>query len=185
MTGADQAGGGTLVAGVGNIFLGDDGFGVEVARRLATQELPPGVAVVDSGVRGVDLAYRLLEGYRTAVLIDATVRGGLPGTVYLIDARAALSATPQPGMGLDGHRMTPDAVLALLGTLSAGLGTGAPERVLVVGCEPETVEEGIGLSPPVEAAVDHAVRMVLRLLAEPPTVTADAAPDAVIGVAEN
>ncbi|MFE6056668.1 hydrogenase maturation protease [Kitasatospora sp. NPDC056446] len=151
-----------LVAGVGNVFLGDDGFGVETVRRLGAHPLPPGVDVVDTGVRGVDLAYRLLDGYRTAVLVDATCRGGAPGTVYLIEA----SAEPAEAPVLDGHRMGPDAVLGLLATLAAGTGGEPPGRVLVVGCEPAVLEEGIGLSEPVAAAVDEAVRVVLRVVDE-------------------
>jgi hydrogenase maturation protease len=153
-----------LVAGLGNIFLGDDGFGVEAAARLARRTLPPGVEVADIGVRGVHLAYRLLEGYGTAVLLDATARGGAPGTLYLIDHAEA--AAPAPGdVLIDGHRMTPDAVLALLGTLSEGTGGSRPDRVAVVGCEPACLEEGIGLSAAVEGALDEAVEAVLRLLA--------------------
>ncbi|MEV7773473.1 hydrogenase maturation protease [Kitasatospora sp. NPDC086791] len=151
-----------LVAGVGNIFLGDDGFGVEAVRRLSAHPLPTGVEVVDVGVRGVDLAYRLLDGHRTAVLLDATCRGGAPGTVYLIEAAAEPLEVPQ----LDGHRMGPDAVLALLATLAAGTGGEPPGRVLVVGCEPASLEEGIGLSAPVAAAVEEAVHVVLRILDE-------------------
>ncbi|GAB7184741.1 hydrogenase specific C-terminal endopeptidases [Kitasatospora sp. Ki12] len=157
MTGAK-----VLVAGVGNIFLGDDGFGVETVRRLSAHRLPEGVEAVDVGVRGVDLAYRLLDGYRTAVLVDATCRGGAPGTVYLIEA----AAEPLEAPVLDGHRMGPDAVLALLATLAAGTGGEPPGRVLVVGCEPASLEEGIGLSAPVAAAVDEAVQMVLRVVDE-------------------
>ncbi|GHF71747.1 peptidase M52 [Kitasatospora xanthocidica] len=157
MTGAK-----VLVAGVGNIFLGDDGFGVETVRRLSAHRLPEGVEAVDVGVRGVDLAYRLLDGYRTAVLVDATCRGGAPGTVYLIEA----AAEPLEAPVLDGHRMGPDAVLALLATLAAGTGGDPPGRVLVVGCEPASLEEGIGLSAPVAAAVDEAVQMVLRVVDE-------------------
>ncbi|MFE4517604.1 hydrogenase maturation protease, partial [Kitasatospora sp. NPDC056783] len=130
-----------LVAGVGNIFLGDDGFGVETVRRLSAHPLPAGVEVVDVGVRGVDLAYRLLDGHRTAVLVDATCRGGPPGTVYLIEADPG---QPSEAPVLDGHRMGPDAVLALLATLAAGTGGRPPGRVLGVGCEPASLEEGSG-----------------------------------------
>ncbi|WP_406208369.1 hydrogenase maturation protease [Kitasatospora sp. NBC_01560] len=149
-----------LVAGVGNIFLGDDGFGVETVRRLAGHPLPPDVEVLDVGVRGVHLAYQLLDGYRLLLLVDATARGGDPGTVYLIEPEAGPVESPV----LDGHRMGPDAVLALLATLAAGTDGSAPDRVLVVGCEPESLEEGIGLSAPVEAAVDEAVGVILRLV---------------------
>ncbi|MCX4825557.1 hydrogenase maturation protease [Streptomyces sp. NBC_01142] len=153
----------TLVAGVGNIFLGDDGFGVETVRRLAEERLPEHVEVVDIGVRGVHLAYQLLDGYDTLVLVDATARGGEPGTLYLIDAGTPGGIEPQDAV-LDGHRMSPDAVLALLDTLCAGTGGIPPRRRLVVGCEPACVEEGIGISPPVAAAVPEAVRLVLGIV---------------------
>ncbi|MCT4353940.1 hydrogenase maturation protease [Streptomyces sp. Je 1-79] len=155
----------TLVAGVGNIFLGDDGFGVETLRRLTREELPSSVELADVGVRGVHLAYELLDGWDTLVLVDVTARGGEPGTLYLIDASKAEERTsgtePAP---LDGHRMTPDAVLALLDTLCAGTGAAPPRRILVVGCEPACLDEGIGLSPQVAAAVPEAVRMVTELV---------------------
>jgi hydrogenase maturation protease len=157
----------TLVAGAGNIFLGDDGFGVEAARVLARQDLPAGVEVADIGIRGVHLAYQLLDGYDALVLLDATARGGEPGTLYVIDATGPGSGQPAEGVPLDGHRMSPDAVLALLDTLCAGTGAKPPGRTLVVGCEPATVEEGIGLSPPVAAAVPQAVRLVTELVTEP------------------
>jgi hydrogenase maturation protease len=156
----------TLVAGIGNIFLGDDGFGVEAVRRLSTHPLPDDVDVVDTGVRGVHLAYQMLDGYRTVVLVDATARGGSPGTVYLIDE--AESRGDAQDVLIDGHRMSPDTVLALLDTLSAGTGGSRPERVCVVGCEPACLEEGIGLSDPVAAAVDEAVGVVLRILRDDP-----------------
>lgn len=155
-----------LVAGIGNVFLGDDGFGVEVVRRLCEHPLPPHAEAVDFGVRGVHLAYRMLDGYRTVVLVDATARGGTPGTVYLIDATAPEPAPRTPF--LDGHQMTPDTVLALLDALSAGTGGERPRRVLVLGCEPAAVEEGIGLSEPVSAAVEEAVRRVRRIVDEEP-----------------
>lgn len=165
----------TLVAGVGNIFLGDDGFGVETVRRLAAGPLPEHVEAVDIGVRGVHLAYQLLDGYDTFVLLDATARGGSPGTLYLIEPGAPGeqgagqdAEEGEPGHALlDGHRMSPDAVLALLGTLCAGTGSTPPRRTLVVGCEPACVEEGIGLSAAVAAAVPEAVRLVLSLLDGP------------------
>ncbi|MGO4462695.1 hydrogenase maturation protease [Streptomyces sp. M-16] len=167
--------GAVLVAGIGNVFLGDDGFGVEAVRALAAHPLPAHVEAVDFGVRGVHLAYQLLDGYDTLVLVDATARGGVPGTLYLIDASAGDAGPLSPGPGspgspgaavLDGHHMSPDTVLALLGTLCAGTGATPPRRTLVVGCEPACVEEGIGLSGPVAAAVPEAVRMLLDLLRE-------------------
>jgi hydrogenase maturation protease len=152
-----------LVAGLGNIFLSDDGFGVGAAALLARCELPPGVEVVDIGVRGVHLAYQLLDGYDTVVLLDATAQGGEPGTVYLVDhAEEVVSETAV----IDGHRMTPDAVLALLATLGAGTGGSMPRRVVVVGCEPACLDEGIGLSAPVAASLDEAVAVVLNVLSD-------------------
>lgn len=154
-----------LVAGVGNIFLGDDGFGVEVAQRLAGADLPAGVKVVDFGIRGVHLAYELLDGYDLAILVDAAPRGGEPGTLYVIepDLSAADDAEGDGdeggGPALDAHGMDPAAVLSLLGVLG-----GRIDRVLVVGCEPEDADEGIGLSASVAGAVDRAVALVRELI---------------------
>lgn len=148
-----------LIAGVGNIFLGDDGFGCEVARRLAEEPLPSDVRVVDFGIRGVHLAYEMLEGYELVVIVDATQRGGPPGTLYLIEADAQLPDT-FPGLStVDAHGMDPARALALAHTLGA-----VRARVLVVGCEPANLEERIGLSEPVASAVEQAVRMVRELV---------------------
>ena len=154
----------TLVACLGNIFLSDDGFGVEVARRLARQDLPEGVRVTDYGIRGMHLAYDLAEGFDTTILVDTAQRGDEPGTVYLIEPEP--QAGPQAGQGdaasltlFNAHGMQPDLVLSLAGSLGGDAG-----RVLVVGCEPATLEEGIGLSAPVAAAVDEAAAMVTRLV---------------------
>jgi hydrogenase maturation protease len=148
-----------LVAGIGNLFLGDDGFGPEVARRLAGADLPEGVQVADVGIRGVHLAYQLLDGYDLVVLIDASPRGGEPGSVYVIEPTVDAAARQAPMV--DAHDMGPGAVLALLEALG-----GTPGRVLVVGCEPAEVGEGIGLSGPVAAAVDRAVEVVRELVTE-------------------
>lgn len=166
-----------LVAGVGNIFLGDDGFGVETVRRLAAERLPEGVETADIGVRGVHLAYQLLDGYDTVVLVDATERGQEPGTLYLIEPDAPDAVEPRNAQ-LDGHKMSPDAVLALLGTLCAGTGARPPGRTLVLGCEPASVEEGIGLSPSVAAAVPEAVRMIMGLLRDGEQKTSASPPEA-------
>ncbi len=148
-----------LIAGVGNIFLGDDGFGVEVAGRLATAELPDWVRVADYGISGMHLAYDLAEGYDTTILIDAAPRGDVPGTVYVIEPEIGKAPTNRGNPLLDAHGMQPDVVFGMLDLLGADAG-----RVLVVGCEPASVDEGIGLSPPVTAAVDEAVRIVLDLV---------------------
>src|SRR5579875_1120858 len=114
-----------LVAGVGNIFLGDDGFGVEVARRLADAGLPDWVRVADYGISGMHLAYDLAEGFETTILVDATPRGGDPGTVYVMEldpAAPSAAAAPEPGRGiplLDGHGMQPDVVFGMLNLLGA------------------------------------------------------------------
>jgi hydrogenase maturation protease len=152
-----------LVAGVGNIFLSDDGFGVEVAGRLASETLPPEVKVADFGIRGVHLAYELLEGYDVLVLIDAVARGDPPGTVTLIEHRS----DDDDGSGGDGvlaamdaHGMDPAAVLAMVNDMG-----GDVPRVLVVACEVASVEEGIGLSDEVAAAVPAAVTAVTETVA--------------------
>src|ERR1700687_6162065 len=117
-----------LVAGVGNIFLSDDGFGVEVARRLSSVALPEGVKVVDFGIRGIHLAYELLDGYETAILVDAARRGGQPGTLYVIEPPLD-PGNEQSAALLNAHGMQPDAVLGLLGVLG-----GHVQHVIVVGC---------------------------------------------------
>jgi hydrogenase maturation protease len=144
-----------LVAGIGNLFLGDDGFGVEVLRRLSQRPLPEGVRAVDFGIRGVDLAYALLENWEAAIFVDATPRGGAPGTLYLLEPR-----TDGPP-SIEAHSMDPVRVLSLARELGP-----IPPVLRVVGCEPADVEEGIGLSPQVEAAVEPAIERIKTLLAE-------------------
>jgi hydrogenase maturation protease len=160
-----------LIAGVGNIFLGDDGFGPAVARRLAAEDLPGWVRVADYGTSGMHLAYDLADGYDMAVLIDAAPRGGEPGTVSVLDVAAEHRLNPAaPGGPLgasrlfDAHGMQPDVVLGVLDMLSDG--TAARTRILVVGCEPASVDYGMELSEPAAGAVDEAVRVVLGLVAE-------------------
>ena len=177
----------TLVAGVGNIFLGDDGFGVEVARRLAGVELPEGVKVADFGIRAVHLAYELLDGYDTAILIDATPQGEPPGTLFVIEPEVDAShkeAAVQEGQTplIDAHGLTPTEVLTLLQSLG-----GSVERLLVVGCEPAEVTERIGLSETVEAVVDQAVQLVQELVqgsGERPKVQGSGEPPKVQGSGE-
>ncbi|MGH9076732.1 MAG: hydrogenase maturation protease [Acidimicrobiales bacterium] len=155
-----------LVAGVGNIFFGDDGFGVEVARHLLAGSLPAGAKVEDFGIRGVHLAYELLGGYQTLVLVDAVSRGDPPGTVSVIEHDAAGDGGGTLA-AVDAHGMDPLAVLAMAADLGAGVG-----RVLVVACETADVTEGIGLSAPVAEAVPRAAAAVVDLLATliPPAV---------------
>jgi hydrogenase maturation protease len=146
----------TLVAGIGNIFLGDDGFGLEVIRRLSTMPVPEGVTVADFGNRGIHLAYEILDGYDRVVLVDALAHGGAPGAIALFEVdsdRFGEDAAP------DSHDMHPAAVLAFVRSIG---GTSPP--VIVVGCEPACLGEGIGLSAAVEASIDEAVRAVLELV---------------------
>jgi hydrogenase maturation protease len=149
-----------LVAGVGNIFLGDDGFGVEVAGHLDPTAVPSGVKIADFGIRGVHLAYELLEGYDTLVLIDAVSRGDAPGTLSVIEHAAGDTVEGGTLAAMDAHGMDPGAVLAMAGDLGA-----AVDRVLVVGCEAADVGDGIGLSSVVTEAVPLAVDAVYQLLA--------------------
>ena len=147
-----------LVAGIGNIFLGDDGFGCEVVRRLGERELPEGVEVRDFGIRGMDLAYALMEPYEAIVFVDAVPRGEEPGTVYLIEADV-----PDEGeVALDTHGMDPVSVIRLARVLGAEV-----PSTLVVGCEPKVILSGedyddvlMELSEPVQRAVDEAVKLV-------------------------
>jgi hydrogenase maturation protease len=146
-----------LVAGIGNLFLSDDGFGSEVARRLGGQPLPEGVKVVDYGIRGMHLAYDLLDGYDTLVVVDAMPGEGEPGDLTVLSV-----GTDDLGDGeYDAHGMAPVAVLANLGQLGGSL-----PPTFVVGCHPASVDEGMGLSPAVEAAVDGAVSLIHELLEE-------------------
>jgi hydrogenase maturation protease len=153
----------TLVAGIGNIFCRDDGFGVEVANRLANRPLPDGVRVADFGIRGVHLAYELLEGYHALVLVDAVPLAEAPGTVVVLepetDGRLRTGEGEAPS--LDAHAMSPDVVLATLAHLGGSL-----ERIYVVGCQPACLDDGIGLSPAVEAAVEGAVQLCVSLVAD-------------------
>jgi hydrogenase maturation protease len=142
-----------LVAGCGNVFLADDGFGVEVAQRLLAEGVPDGVVVRDTGIRGVHLVYELLDGWDTVIVVDASPRGEAPGTLSLIEPDP--DADPAQAAMLDAHSMNPDAVLAMADILGGEIG-----RVLVVACEPAEITERIGLSPVVAAAVDGAVAMV-------------------------
>jgi hydrogenase maturation protease len=155
-----------LIACVGNIFLGDDAFGCEVAKRLAGEKLPAGVRLVDYGIGGMHLAYDLANGYETTILVDAAPRGGEPGTVTVIEVDPEEHRNPakdsgvlQGSMLFDAHGMQPDVVFGILDLLGGEAG-----RILVVGCEPGSVEYGMELSEPVAAAVDEAARIVLDMV---------------------
>lgn len=148
-----------LVAGVGNTFLRDDGFGCEVIKRLKGHDLPIGVAAVDYGTGGLDLAYEVMRGYAALVLVDTSRQGDEPGTLYLMEPdEAEFAGAIEDGDALNPHAMDPATVLRFVKLVG-----GWPGRVVVVACEPtELTEMGIGLSPPVAAAVDPAVELVLE-----------------------
>lgn len=160
-----------LIAGIGNIFLGDDGFGSAVAQRLLHQRYPEGVRVVDIGIRGMDLAYMLLDDYDTLILVDTVSRGGTPGTLYLIAPEQPDDGVETGGeagrRAVETHSMDPVKVLAFAVALGARL-----PHTLVVGCEPGPLDGNgddelrMGLSAAVQAAVDEAVRMVDELVQE-------------------
>jgi hydrogenase maturation protease len=152
-----------LVAGIGNIFLGDDAFGVEVVRRLANRKLPEGVRVSDFGIRGFDLAYALQDGYETTILVDACPHGNAPGTLYVIELDLKSLDDPESAQALvEAHAMNPVNVLRMARAMNIEV-----KNILLVGCEPETLggEEGqMGLSAPVEAALEEAVTLVESLI---------------------
>ncbi|MDX2029197.1 MAG: hydrogenase maturation protease [Blastocatellia bacterium] len=154
-----------LIACIGNIFLGDDGFGVEVAARLAGRAWPDGVRVVDFGARARDLAYALLDEHDAIVLVDATQRGGRPGTLYLIEPDPAEIAATEHDETTRGESHGLDPMRALRISRSMG---ARYNRLLLVGCEPETFgpegEGRLGLSAPVEAALDEAASMIESLV---------------------
>jgi hydrogenase maturation protease len=148
-----------LVAGVGNVFLGDDGFGVEVVRLLSMEPVSAAVRLADFGIRGVHLGYELLDGsYEEVLLVDTMVRGGEPGTLYLVEIDVlpeSRSAAPDP------HRMDLRAVLSWVRAHGGELG-----RVRLVACEPLSLEEELGLSPPVERGAREAAHWIRELLEE-------------------
>jgi hydrogenase maturation protease len=153
-----------LIAGIGNIFLGDDAFGSEVARRMMSHPLPDGVRVVDFGIRGLDLAYAMLDDRDATILVDAVPRGGPPGTLYVIEPDTIeVGDLVESGPVVEGHGMDPVKVLRMVAAMG-----GRPRHVLVVGCEPMTLgseeDPAMGLSPPVESAVGEAVRLIESLV---------------------
>ncbi len=154
-----------LIAGIGNIFLGDDGFGVEVAQQLSTYDFPASVRTADFGIRGFDLAYALQDGYETTILIDAFPHGQPPGTVYVVepDPNDPAASLAQPNF-VEPHAMNPMNVLRMASAMHGPL-----KRVLLVGCEPSTFggEEGhMGLSSPVQAAIPEAVKVIEHLVSK-------------------
>jgi hydrogenase maturation protease len=151
-----------LIAGIGNIFLGDDAFGCEVVKHLSKRTWPEHVRVVDFGIRGFDLVYALLEEYDVTILVDATPRGHAPGTLYTIEPDLNELETFEATMVVETHGMNPLKVLGMVKSMG-----GQFKKILLVGCEPETLgpEEGLmGLSAPVEAAVSNAVNIVESLI---------------------
>jgi hydrogenase maturation protease len=144
-----------LVAGIGNIFCSDDGFGSEVARRLASRPVPDRVKVVDYGIRGMHLAYDLLEGYDGLVIVDALPHQGAPGDLVVLEVGPDDLGTAQ----LDAHAMAPVAVLAGLGLMGGEL-----PPTYIVGCEPGELGDGMGLTAAVEGAVDRAIEAVLGVI---------------------
>src|SRR2546423_13212736 len=147
-----------LVAGIGNIFLGDDGFGVEVAERLRHEPPIGDVDIADFGIRGIHLAYELADGrYDAAILVDAVARGGEPGTLYTMEPEVDDDVGTDAA---DAHSLTPATVLAWLRR------TGVNCRVVVVGCEPASLDEAIALSPAVAGSIDGAVKLVREVVAK-------------------
>jgi hydrogenase maturation protease len=152
-----------LVAGIGNIFLGDDAFGVEVARRLATVGLPEGAHVVDFGIRGLDLTYALLDGYESVILVDAAPRGGRPGTLSVLELPRGDPDAGGDGLLVEGHNLDPARVVRLATALGAHVG-----RLFLVACEPSPIDEsadfGAGLSAAALAAVYEAIPLITTLV---------------------
>ena len=152
-----------LVAGIGNSWLRDDGFGGEVVKRLEVRELPEGAVVLDFGTGGLDLAYEVMRGYDALVLVDVSRQGGEPGTLYVMEAsEEEVEAGIEDGQVINPHAMDPQTVLRFVKTIGAW-----PGKVVVIACEPAQVEEmGLGLSDEVARAVDGAVDLVAKTVGE-------------------
>jgi hydrogenase maturation protease len=152
-----------LIAGVGNAWLRDDGFGGEVARRLSEVELPAGVSVMDAGTGGLDLAYEVMRGYDALVILDVSPQGGEPGTLYVMEPdEDAVPGQIEDGDVINPHAMDPQTVLRFVKSVGAW-----PGKVVVIACEPEQVSEmGWGLSERVQDAVARAVALVLETVDE-------------------
>src|SRR5581483_44765 len=129
-----------LVSGFGNIFFGDDAYGNEVARLLSSESWPSDVRVVDFGIRGMHVAFDMLDGYELVIFIDAVSRGGTPGTLYVIEPEALTSTTP------DAHAMELHSALAFYDGLARDLHADKQPKIIVIGCEPESLHEGMGIS---------------------------------------
>ena len=151
-----------LVAGVGNAWLQDDAFGGECARRLEAAGAPPGVTVMDFGTGGLDLAYELMRGYDALVLLDASRQGGEPGTLYVLEPELAdFAGAIEDGETISPHAMDPGSMLRFVNAIG-----GFSGRIVVIGCEPGDVDTvGLGLTPPVEAAVERALALVGETIA--------------------
>ena len=152
-----------LVAGVGNAWMQDDGFGGEVARRLEQRELPSGVTVMEFGAGGLDLAYEIMRGYHALVLLDVSRQGGEPGTLYVIEPDPEeFGGAIEDGEAINPHGMDPKTVLRFVTAVG-----GFSGKVVVIACEPAEIEDlGMGLSPAVEAAVGKAVDLVVDTIEE-------------------
>lgn len=152
-----------LVAGIGNAWMGDDGFGAEVVKRLAAEQVPRGVAVMDFGTGGLNLAYEVMRGYDALLILDISEQGGTPGTLYVIEAdEGAVQGGIEDGDTLNPHGMDPKTVLRFVKSIGAW-----PGKVVVIACEPHTVAEiGFQLSESVAGAVEPAVELVLQTIAE-------------------
>jgi hydrogenase maturation protease len=152
-----------LVAGIGNAWMKDDGFGSEVVKVLSQRSLPAGVSVIDFGTGGLDLAYEVMRGYDGLILVDISRQGEPPGTLYVMEADPAdVDGSIEDGQALDPHGMDPETVLRFVKYVG-----GWPGRVLVVACEPEQIEDfGVGLSHAVRAAVQRAADVVIESVAQ-------------------
>ena len=152
-----------LVAGVGNSWLRDDGFGGEVARRLSARTMPSGVAVMDAGTGGLDLAYEVMRGYDALVIVDVSQQGGEPGTLYVMEPdEQSVDGNIADGEAINPHGMDPKTVLRFVKSIGAW-----PGRVVVVACEPADVSDlGFGLSEQVQGVLDRAVELVVETVDE-------------------
>jgi hydrogenase maturation protease len=158
-----------LIAGVGNAWLQDDGFGGEVIRRLEAEGTPSGVTALDFGTSGLDLAYEVMRGYDAMILVDATRQGDVPGTLYVMEPeQSEFAPSIDDGEAIDPHHMDPQTVLRFVNATG-----GWPGKVVVIGCEPGEVDEpGMGLTPPVARAVSGAMDLIRQTAA---TLKTDAA----------